>query len=52
MGEKMKRIKRFVLAESTETDPIWKSSDNMNAEIAKMNAKIEEEKKEKSSGMT
>lgn len=33
----MRRIKRFVLAESTEKDPIWKSSDNLLAGVAKMN---------------
>lgn len=27
----MKRIKRFVLAENSEKDPIWKSSDNLNS---------------------
>ncbi|XP_043279502.1 acetyl-CoA carboxylase isoform X2 [Venturia canescens] len=34
----MKRIKRFVLAQSDETDPIWKSSDNLLAGIARMNS--------------
>lgn len=33
----MRRIKRFVLAESTEKDPIWKSSDNLLAGVPKMN---------------
>lgn len=31
----MKRIKRFVLAHSTEKDPNWKSSDNLLARISK-----------------
>lgn len=34
----MKRMKRFVLAHSTEKDPIWKSSDNLLAKTT-MNEK-------------
>ena len=34
----MKRIKRFVLAQSGEKDPIWKSSDNLLAGIVRMNS--------------
>ncbi|XP_014228649.1 acetyl-CoA carboxylase isoform X4 [Trichogramma pretiosum] len=34
----MKRIKRFVLAESGEKDPIWKSSDNLQAGLSRMNS--------------
>lgn len=33
----MRRLKRFVLAHSTEKDPIWKSSDNLMAGISKIN---------------
>lgn len=33
----MRRIKRFVLAQSTEKDPIWKSSDNLMPGIPRMN---------------
>ncbi|XP_015588836.1 acetyl-CoA carboxylase isoform X3 [Cephus cinctus] len=43
----MKRIKRFVLAESTEKDPIWKSSDNLLAGVGRIvTEKTEEEPKE------
>lgn len=38
----MKRMKRFVLAHSTEKDPIWKSSDNLLAGVAKMMAEKNE----------
>ena len=34
----MKRIKRFVLAENSEKDPIWKSSDNLMASLSRMNS--------------
>ncbi|XP_033221569.1 acetyl-CoA carboxylase isoform X2 [Belonocnema kinseyi] len=45
----MKRIKRFVLAQSGEKDPIWKSSDNLLAGIVRMiNENNEEEDKEDS----
>lgn len=33
----MRRIKRFVLAQSTEKDPIWKSCDNLMPGIPRMN---------------
>lgn len=39
----MKRIKRFVLAQSSEKDPIWKSSDNLLAGIVRMNSENNEE---------
>ncbi|XP_003704973.1 acetyl-CoA carboxylase isoform X7 [Megachile rotundata] len=42
----MRRLKRFVLAQSTEKDPIWKSSDNLMAGISKMNAETEPTKDE------
>ncbi|KAF3422904.1 hypothetical protein E2986_13180 [Frieseomelitta varia] len=42
LGE-MRRIKRFVLAQSTEKDPIWKSSDNLMAGIPKMNGETSTE---------
>lgn len=34
----MKRIKRFVLAEKSEKDPIWKSSDNLTAALSRLNS--------------
>ncbi|XP_058809434.1 acetyl-CoA carboxylase isoform X4 [Phymastichus coffea] len=34
----MKRIKRFVLAENSEKDPIWKSSDNLTAVLTRMHS--------------
>lgn len=51
----MKRIKRFVLAETAEKDPNWKSSDNLLARASKSNvlkndeenARPKEEEKEK-----
>ena len=30
----MKRLKRFVLAENTEKEPVWKSSDNLMAGVS------------------
>lgn len=34
----MKRIKRFVLAENSEKDPIWKSSDNLTAALSRLSS--------------
>ncbi|XP_034186409.1 acetyl-CoA carboxylase isoform X5 [Osmia lignaria lignaria] len=39
----MRRLKRFVLAQSTEKDPIWKSSDNLMAGISIMNVETSTE---------
>lgn len=39
----MKRMKRFVLAEKTEKDPNWKSSDNLLARIFRSMSQNEEE---------
>ena len=41
----MKRMKRFVLAQRGERDPIWKSSDNLLAGIIRMNSNNNEEDK-------
>ena len=34
----MRRIKRFVLAENSEKEPMWKSSDNLSAGLSRMNS--------------
>lgn len=39
----MRRLKRFILAENTEKDPIWKSSDNLMAGILKMHEEVSKE---------
>lgn len=36
----MRRLKRFILAENTEKDPIWKSSDNLMTGISKMHEEV------------
>ena len=38
-------MKRFVLAQRGERDPIWKSSDNLLAGIIRMNSNNNEEDK-------
>lgn len=36
----MRRIKRFVLVQSDEKDPMWKSSDNLFAEMVRKNSDV------------
>lgn len=36
----MRRLKRFILAENTEEDPIWKSSDNLMIGISKIHEEL------------
>lgn len=45
----MKRIKRFVLAQSTVKDPNWKRSDNLLARILKNETAKNDEIKEDAS---
>lgn len=40
----MKRMKRFVLAERSEKNPIWKSSDNLLTGIVRINSENNDEK--------
>lgn len=40
----MKRMKRFVLAERSEKNAVWKSSDNLLAGIVRMNSENNEDK--------
>lgn len=42
----MKRMKRFVLAERSEKNAVWKSSDNLLAGIVRMNSENNEDEEE------
>lgn len=42
-SHEMRRLKRFILAENTEKDPIWKRSDNLMAGTSKMHEEVSKE---------